>query len=272
MHLLLYSRSGNIATDFRLVSRIPSEDWEDARKRARQYLEENQSPFVVAPEKILEYRGFDLWHGTDSFQKEIRLLHATVNLGVYTQFQVHDKNPAYKMTYMFVAEALERSGLQIEFIVTSLDPADEISNVSAPNLSVRSEALNRALSDAEKLIETNGAVSALDRAHTLLQAYLHLVCKEANIVFDPDAPVTTLFQLIREKHPKLQLTEPEALKRMTDINRGIARIIDAMSPLRNQSSLAHPNEVLLGEPEAMLVINCVRTLLRYLNSKLKSSP
>lgn len=272
MHLLLYSRGGNLATNFKLVERVPSEDWEDARKGALQYVVEHQSPFVVAPEKILEYRGFELWRGTDFFQKEIRLLHATVNRSAYTQFQNQEENPVFKMTYWVVAEALEKNGLQIEFIVTSLDPADEISNVSAPNPSVRSEALNRALSDAEKLIETNGAVSALDRAHTLLQAYLQLVCKEANIVFDPDAPVTALFQLIREKHPKLQLTEPQALKRMTDINRGMARIIDAMSPLRNQSSLAHPNEMLLGEPEAMFVINCVRTMLQYLNSKLRPVP
>jgi len=269
MHLLLYSRGGNIATDFKLVSQVPSEDWEDARKQALQYVRKHESPFVVTPEKILQYRGFDLWRGSNTFEKEIRLLHANANLTAYTEFEIQGKNPAYKMTYMLVAEALEKSGLEIEFIVAALDPADEISNVSAPNLSVRSEALNRALNDAEKLIETNGAVSGLDRAHTLFQAYLQLVCSEANIVFDMNAPITTLFQLIREKHPKMQVTEPHALKQMTDIHRGMARILDAISPLRNQRSLAHPNEVLLGEPEAMLVINCVRALLRYLNSRLR---
>jgi len=37
--------------------------------------------------------------------------------------------------------------------------------------------------------------------------------------------------------------------------------------VRNNASVAHPNEALLGEPEATLVINTVRTLLSYLEDK-----
>lgn len=44
-------------------------------------------------------------------------------------------------------------------------------------------------------------------------------------------------------------------------------IVDALNPLRNRASLAHPNESLLAEPEAMLVINSVRTLLHYIDSR-----
>lgn len=62
-----------------------------------------------------------------------------------------------------------------------------------------------------------------------------------------------------------RLTDLEATKRVDQIHRGMARIIDALNPLRNQSSMAHPNDVLLDEPEAMLAINCVCTPLRYLN-------
>ena len=42
----------------------------------------------------------------------------------------------------------------------------------------------------------------------------------------------------------------------------MANIVDALNPLRNRASLAHPNTGLLEEPEAMLVINAVRTLLQ----------
>jgi hypothetical protein len=36
------------------------------------------------------------------------------------------------------------------------------------------------------------------------------------------------------------------------------------------ASLAHPNECLIGEPEAMLVVNATRTILHYLDAKLAS--
>ncbi len=47
----------------------------------------------------------------------------------------------------------------------------------------------------------------------------------------------------------------------------IATILDALNPVRNNASVAHPNDQLVGEPEAHLVINIVRTLLNYLEDK-----
>jgi hypothetical protein len=51
--------------------------------------------------------------------------------------------------------------------------------------------------------------------------------------------------------------------------RGIAQIVDALNPIRNRKSMAHPTEELLEEPEAMLAANAVRSLLHYLNMKLR---
>jgi hypothetical protein len=47
----------------------------------------------------------------------------------------------------------------------------------------------------------------------------------------------------------------------------MATILDSLNPVRNNASVAHPNNELIGKPEAMLVINTVRTLLSYLESK-----
>jgi hypothetical protein len=49
--------------------------------------------------------------------------------------------------------------------------------------------------------------------------------------------------------------------------RCISKIVDAVDSIRNQKSLAHPNPVLLEDPEAMLAINCIRTMLHYLNAR-----
>jgi hypothetical protein len=107
----------------------------------------------------------------------------------------------------------------------------------------------------------------VDRLHTALHGYFESVCDAANIAYKADCPMTTLFSLIRQHHPALQRKPPgvEADK----ILRAMAQIVDILNPVRNQKSMAHPNENLLDEPEAMLVANAVRTLLHYLNSKLQ---
>jgi hypothetical protein len=110
------------------------------------------------------------------------------------------------------------------------------------------------------------AASGVDRIHSALHGYLIEICREANIEHPADAKITALFKLIREKHPKLQTQSPgtEPHKILT----GLANIVDAMNPVRNHNSMAHPNENLLEEPEAMLAVNAVRSLLHYLNMKL----
>ncbi|MGB9106819.1 MAG: abortive infection family protein, partial [Terriglobales bacterium] len=103
--------------------------------------------------------------------------------------------------------------------------------------------------------------------HTALHGYLKAICEEANIQHAADADITALFGLIREKHPKLQPYPPGV--EGTKILRGLARVVDALNPVRNLHSMAHPNEELLPEPEALLAVNAVKSLLHYLNFKLR---
>ena len=49
----------------------------------------------------------------------------------------------------------------------------------------------------------------------------------------------------------------------------MATILDSMNSLRNRASVAHPNESLLEDPEAMLVINSARTVLHYIDAKMR---
>jgi hypothetical protein len=115
-------------------------------------------------------------------------------------------------------------------------------------------------------METSGAVSGVDRIHTALHAYLRAVCHRENISYNKDDSMTRLFKLLRQHHPALQNLGP----RSQDIERvfqSIANIMDALSPIRNNASVAHPNVDLLEKEEAMLVINAARTLLHYLDAK-----
>ncbi len=130
-----------------------------------------------------------------------------------------------------------------------------------------SEVVRRALDDAAILLRTSGPQSAVDRAHTAMHGYLHALCDEADVTTTGDRPtMNQLFKALRGAHPALT----ELGYRAEDITRvlsSMASILDALNPVRNNASVAHPNQQLLGEPEATLVINTVRTLLNYLEDK-----
>ena len=129
-----------------------------------------------------------------------------------------------------------------------------------------SEVVRRALDDADTLLRTSGPQSAVDRVHTAMHGYLYSLCQEIDIHLDGRPKMNQLFKALRGSHPALA----DIGARGEDVNRilgSLATILDALNPIRNNASVAHPNDRLVGEPEARLVINVVRTLLNYLEDK-----
>jgi hypothetical protein len=165
-----------------------------------------------------------------------------------------------------------------EPIVTWLstnDPAalhalqSEVSGLSVEEvMPTNSEAALLALADAQTLLESRGPTSAVDRVHTGLHGFLKGACTDARIAFVPDATPNQLLKLLLESHPSLQDLGPRG-QEVRRLVRSSASIVDAMGTLRNRASLAHPNEELLDHDEALLVINLARSLLRFLDVKLK---
>jgi hypothetical protein len=132
---------------------------------------------------------------------------------------------------------------------------------------ITSDVVLQALSDAENLIQTSGPTSAVDRVHTVLHGYLQAVCQSEGMGYKRDDSMVALFKKLRSGHPKLADLGPRA-RDIEKVLNSCANILDAMLPLRNQASVAHPNQELLGESEAHLVINVGRSLLHYLDAKL----
>lgn len=140
------------------------------------------------------------------------------------------------------------------------------SPVLSPDPKINSAVVERAVGDVEILLQTSGAVSGVDRIHTALYGYLRAVCDIENISYSKDDSMTKLFKLLRQHHPALL----NLGVRSQDIDRILqssASIMDALNPIRNNASVAHPNEDLLDKEEAMLVINIVRTLMHYFDAK-----
>jgi len=151
-------------------------------------------------------------------------------------------------------------------IVEIVRRLEAVAPVPIPTPVITSAVLERALADAEALIRTNGATSGVDRVHTALHGYMLAVCDEAKINHASDQSMIAVFKLLREQHPKLRDLGPRS-QDIVHVLRSIGAIIDALNPVRNQASVAHPNEDLLETAEAMLVINISRTILHYLNAK-----
>jgi hypothetical protein len=145
------------------------------------------------------------------------------------------------------------------------------SPIVSPDLKINSAIVERAIGDVEALIQASDAVSGVDRIHTTLHGYLRAACDIENIGYGNDDSMTKLFKLLRQHHPALQDLGP----RSQDIERILqasATIMDALNPIRNNASVAHPNEDLLNKVEAMFVINIVRSLLHYLDAKFVVEP
>jgi len=117
-------------------------------------------------------------------------------------------------------------------------------------------------------METSGAVSAIDRVHTALHGYLHSQCESSGIEAGDSPKITDLYKALRMSHPSLS----NAGAWSEDIDRvlkSFASVLDTLNHLRNHASVAHPNETLLSEAEAALVCNASRTILHYLDMKLR---
>ena len=139
--------------------------------------------------------------------------------------------------------------------------------VELQSLRVESDAVNRAIADAGTLIRERGASSGVDRVHTSLHGYLLAVARQHGIDAGKDPSTTDLIKGLRQHLPALQETGPRG-QDVGSILKAVGSILGSLDPIRNRASGAHPNEQVLQEPEALLVVDAARTVLNYLNRKL----
>lgn len=144
---------------------------------------------------------------------------------------------------------------------------ERASAVLHPDPEVTSDVVERALSDAEALIGTRDATSAIDRVHTALHGYMMALCDDAQLQYPESASLPKLFKILRQSHPALRDLGPRS-QDVTTVLRAMASVLDSLQPVRNRASLAHPNPSLLDEPESMLMVNAARTLFHYLDTRL----
>lgn len=143
----------------------------------------------------------------------------------------------------------------------------EIRSIDGAEWNLTSQVVEAAITDAETLLRTSGPRSAVDRVHTAMHGYLKAACQHYGVDVEDDASTTRLLKVLRREHPTLAIGSAQG-SHMSKVLNSTASILDALGPIRNRRSLAHPNDDLLDDEDALLVFNVVRSLLIYLDEKL----
>jgi hypothetical protein len=184
---------------------------------------------------------------------------ATIVSGILDKYPVHSEPPVGSDAIRTAQRAAE-----FESIVARLRSAPSVNSIHPQ---VSSAVVTRAINDAEILIETTGATSGVDRIHTAIHGYFKALCREAEIECDEDIRVDQFFKLLLAEHAAFQ----DLGSRGQDIKtilKSFSSILSALNPIRNRASVAHPNDHLLENHEAMFVINVARTLIQYVDARL----
>jgi len=259
--VVLHYDSG--ARDFEVLGpMLDSEEWARLKAAAIELLRARGQETAG---DLLGSTPFELGAGTNVFGDDFSVLVATVPLEDYVKLAELKSNESARAAIHGIVNVLNEIGPYVRFVAVRLDSKAPPALVPSPSPRLNSAAVERALRDAELLLQSSGAVSAVDRAHTALHGYLRALCDEVGIDYASDAGMTDLFKRLREQHggfgvgPHVEYADR--------IARSLSSAVDAVNTLRNRASIAHPNEELLADPEAILVINCVRTLLHYVGAK-----
>ena len=268
--IVMYESNPSLKVKVEQTERVPEEEFIPIKRRAIVFLEAKQYSADVI--KHFEETPYELWVQTASDGKKRYMLWWDATIAEYVEMERRLEDESYFQHIVFPAicdalDAVRYMDVQSVVMGVKLEEEEDV-RVAPPKVRTSSNFVDIALRDAETLIKSSGAPNALDRAYTAFHAYLREASEDAKITVAEDADITTLFGQLRDKHPKLKIVDRQADKMMVDILRGFARAIDALNPVRNNKSMAHPNP-LLDPPEAMLAINAIRTMLHYLDKKLK---
>jgi hypothetical protein len=158
----------------------------------------------------------------------------------------------------------EKSAAIIRRIISRLE--GQVVEIELTVTSTRA-ALHKTMEDARLMIEQGNPENAVDRIHTAFHDHLKAIWDDLQWAYDP---LTSPGKLFRElvKHHSVFRDHVVRGQDIQKILRGLSALIDALNPIRNNASLSHPVDSLLDEPEALLYVNAVRTLMQYMDQKL----
>ncbi|WP_283153613.1 abortive infection family protein [Guptibacillus hwajinpoensis] len=133
------------------------------------------------------------------------------------------------------------------------------------------EFVKEVLQQADVLIANHSYSSAVDRAHTAIHGYLKEVCDKKNIIFnEQNVKIQDMWSKMKTDHPCFNIDFKDHHKPINHTVNAISKFLESMNDIRNRHGFSHPNEDIIEEKEARLIINLSRVLLYYIDSKVTS--
>lgn len=234
------------------------EKWEKIRTAAMRLLTGRGKKSASG---ILSSYRWRLCHGTNGFGDEFSYLDANLDLDDYSKLGERQSDPAFNRDVRDVAQTITELGEYCRFVVVNLNQDIGELHVPAPIIEAPDRVLRECLSNAEEEIRKGNSVVAVDRMHTALHAFLRNKCAAKGIAAEDDAAITRLVKLLRES------LDPSINDNTIRILVSCAAAVDALNTIRNNHSLAHPNQKLLDNDEALLCVNMVKSIFSFLNAK-----
>ena len=221
---------------------------------------------------LLERWPWEIRIGDNWANDEFQVLYVELDTDAYVDAGGLEADQAIRAAARTIARTYDELNMgYMRFVGFGLRSDDE-PPPAAPAPTVTSATVRRALDDADILLTQGRASSAVDRAHTALHGYLTERARRLGIDIGGEGAArlssAKLYKLIRQNHPAFQ-TGPHA-EHAAMIAQSFAMVVDRMDTLRNNASVAHPNDELLDEPEAHLVISAAWALIRYIDARLSA--
>jgi hypothetical protein len=241
--------------------KLAPDDWLAIKSSAERLLLARQ---CTAAAELLNSAPWELRKGTNGFGDDFDVLYHELPLTKFVEVRVDepDKNAALRQ----IANALSQLRHPVRFIGVDLKNDSSPAPVTVPEALPRSEVVGRALNDAEAAILAGRPESAVDRAHTALHGYLKEICSDRGVAAPDECDsIPRCLAHLRDKDPAFVSTQQDEAIRL--ILRSLISVAGSFNGIRNHASLAHPGDGLLRPAEAMLCINAMRTLLRYVHDK-----
>ncbi|GED33481.1 abortive infection family protein [Brevibacillus centrosporus] len=155
-----------------------------------------------------------------------------------------------------------------EKILRWIDELSDNDLVILDDLTYDFDFVRQALDQCETLITAHSYSSAVDRAHTALHGYLKEQCKLAQLeITETNPKIQDYWSKMKLEHPKFSVDVKEHQKPINHIVNAISKVLDNVNEIRNKRTFSHPNDEVLDEEEARLVINLARAILQYVDNK-----
>lgn len=140
---------------------------------------------------------------------------------------------------------------------------DNTASLNFSLISEKSDTVMKAVEDAEVFIRNGRFDSAVDRIHTAFHGYLQHLLTKHHVSFDSEDSLPALYTKLHTFYGN-SIQPHDVASRIKKIVRSGIGVVDAVNDLRNNNTLAHPNDPLIQKREAELVIRLINVLIEFI--------